>query len=80
MNITWEIPLAVSKMIFREHQVVPADTLVRRLRPDSLQIEHDSRAILTERFYDPPPRYIPSPRTIQAPDPRCIRHWPSARA
>jgi len=35
-------------LIFREHQMGPADTLVRRLRPDSLQIEHDSRAILTE--------------------------------
>lgn len=35
-------------LIFREHQMGPADTLVRRPRPDSLLIPHDSRAILTE--------------------------------
>lgn len=49
--------------IFREHQVGPADTLVRRPLPDSLQIEHDSRAILTERPHDHPPRYFASPWT-----------------
>lgn len=34
--------------IFREHQAGPAYTLVRRPRFDSLQIQHVSRAILTE--------------------------------
>jgi hypothetical protein len=36
------------RRIFREQYAGPTDTLVRRPKPDSLQIEHDSRAILTE--------------------------------
>lgn len=57
--------------IFREHQVEPADTHFRRLRLDSFQIEHDSRAILTESPYDHPPRYFASAWAIQAPNARC---------
>lgn len=77
---TTNIATSSAQTIFREHQVGPADTLVRRPWPDSLQIQHDSRAILTERPHDHPPRYFASTWTIQAPDPRCIRHWPFARA
>ena len=65
-------------LIFRAHQLKPADTLVRRPRPDSLQLEHDSSAILIESSYDHPPHYFATPLTIQTPDPRCICHWPTA--
>lgn len=44
--------LRLLTIIFREHQVGPADILVSRPRPDSLQIEHDSRAIKWLRHRD----------------------------
>lgn len=65
--------MATFSPIFREQQVGPADTLVRRPRPDSLQIEHETRAILTERPHDYPPRNFASPWTIQAPVPFAFR-------
>ena len=71
--------LSQPHQIFREHHSGPACKIFRRPGGHSLQIQHDSRAILTESPYDHPPRYLASPRTIQTPNPRCIRFWSSTR-